>query len=82
MERGQGVSSPTETARAAVAPQIAQEEAQRALEVSEGAMSSRIIGYGKGKAPEKHMCVNCLHKGVECEWDEGGHGESELIFSF
>ena len=56
-----------------VAVRIAQEEeARRALEASEGAAMSGIMGYGKGKAPEKHVCTNCLRKGVECEWDEGG----------
>ena len=43
-----------------------------------------IEASGKGKAPEKHMCSHCLHKGIECEWDEGGRGESQkkLFFSF
>ena len=56
-----------------------EEEAQRALEAGEGVMSSGIMGYGKGKAPEKCVCVNCLHKGIECKWDEGGCSEFELI---
>ena len=58
------------------------EEAQRVLEASEEVTPSRIAGYGKGKVPEKRVCMNCLQKGVECEWDEGGQGESELIFFF
>ena len=52
------------------------------MEASEGAMLSEIMGYGKGKVPEKHMCTNCLCKGIKCEWDEGGHSEFELIFFF
>ena len=48
------------------------EEAQRVLEVGEEATPSGIAGYGKGKVLEKHVCTNCLCKGVECEWDEGG----------
>ena len=48
--------------------------------------SSRITGYRKGKAPEKRVCINCLRKGIECEWDEGGQGKSEkkinLLFDF
>ena len=65
-----------------VAVQIAQEmEAQRALEPE--AEPSGIMGYGKGKAPEKCVCTNCLRRGVECEWDEGGHGKSKKkIFFF
>ena len=56
-----------------VAAYIAQEEeAQRVSEAGEGAAPSRIVGYGKGKAPEKHICTNCLRKGIECKWDEGG----------
>ena len=49
-------------------------EAQRASEASEEATPSGIAGYGKGKVLEKHMCTNCLCKGVECEWDKGGQG--------
>ena len=53
------------------AAQIAQEiEAWRVLE-SEVALSG-IVGYGKEKVLEKHVCTSCLRKGVECEWDEGG----------
>ena len=48
------------------------EEAQRASEASEEAMLSGIAGYRKGKVPEKCVCMNCLRKGVKCEWDEGG----------
>ena len=48
------------------------EEAQRVSEASEEVMPSGIMGYGKGKALEKHIYMNCLRKGVECEWDEGG----------
>ena len=56
-----------------VATWIAWEEAaQKALEASSKASGSRILGYRKGKAPEKHVCTNCLRKGIECEWDEGG----------
>ena len=56
-----------------VAVCIAQvEEAQRVLEASEEATPSGIAGYGKGKVPEKCICTNCLQKGVECKWDEGG----------
>ena len=47
------------------------EEAWRVSEAGEETMPSRIAGYGKGKAPEKCVCMNCLRKGVECEWDEG-----------
>ena len=48
---------------------------------SEVALSG-IAGYGKGKVPEKHVCTNCLRKGVECEWDEGGQGKSEIYIYF
>ena len=48
-------------------------------EAGEETMPSGIAGYGKGKAPEKCVCMNCLRKGVECEWDEGGRGESKLM---
>ena len=52
---------------------IAQEEdARRESEAGEGVMQSGIMGYGKGKVLEKHICTNCLRKGVECEWDKGG----------
>ena len=54
-----------------VAARIAWEmEAWRALESK--AVLSGIAGYGKGKMLEKHVCTNCLRRGVECEWDEGG----------
>ena len=46
------------------------------------ALGSRIWGYRKGKAPEKHMCVHCLHKGIECEWDKGGQSESKNIYIY
>ena len=49
-----------------------EEEAWRASEAGEGVTLSGIVGYGKGKVPEKCICTNCLCKGVECEWDEGG----------
>ena len=56
-----------------VAVRITQEEeAQGALEAGIVVLGSGILGYGKGKAPEKHMCVNCLQKGIECKWDKGG----------
>ena len=42
------------------------------MEVGGEATPSRIMGYRKGKAPEKCICMNCLRKGIECEWDEGG----------
>ena len=58
------------------------EEAQRASEAGEEAMPSGIAGYRKGKVPEKHVCMNCLHKGIECKWDEGGQSESELMIFF
>ena len=51
-------------------------------EAGEGVMLSGIMGYRKGKTPEKCMCMNCLCKGIKCKWDEGGRSESELIFSF
>ena len=41
-----------------------------------------ILGYGKGKVPEKCICTNCLRKGIECEWDEGGQGKSKTPFFF
>ena len=40
------------------------------------------MGYRKGKALEKHVCTNCLRKGIECEWDKGGQGKSEKLFFF
>ena len=56
-----------------VAAHIAwEEDAWRVLEASGEGLQSAISGYGKGKAPEKRMCTNCLRKGVEYEWDEGG----------
>ena len=56
-----------------VAVQITrEEEAWGALEADEGAAPSGIAGYGKGKAPEKHVCTSCLKKGMECKWDKGG----------
>ena len=59
-----------------------EEDAWRASEAGEEVMPSRIMGYGKGKAPEKRVCTNCLRKGIECKWDEGGHGKSERFFLF
>ena len=41
-------------------------------EASGEGSQSVISGYGKGKALEKRVCMNCLRKGVKCEWDEGG----------
>ena len=56
-----------------VAARITQEQkAQRVSEAGGGASGSGILGYGKGKAPEKRVCTNCLRKGIECEWDKGG----------
>ena len=50
-----------------------EEEAWRMSELrSAEALGSSIQGYRKGKTPEKHMCVHCLCKGIECEWDVGG----------
>ena len=49
-----------------------EEEVQGVLEADEGAAPSGIAGYGKGKAPEKHVCTSCLKKGMECKWDKGG----------
>ena len=64
-----------------IAVHIAQEDdAWRVSEAGEGVMQSRIAGYGKGKAPEKHVCTNCLRKGIECEWDERGQGKSKRYF--
>ena len=59
-----------------------EEEARRVSEADEGAVPSRIAGYGKGKAPEKCGCTNCLRRGIECKWDEGGRGKSESFFFF
>ena len=64
-----------------VAAHLAREEdAWRASEASEQAMPSGIAGYRKGKAPEKHVCMNCLRKGIECEWVKGGQGKSKIFF--
>ena len=59
-----------------------EEDTWRASEASKGVMQSGIMGYRKGKAPEKNICTNCLRKGVECEWDEGGQGKSERYIFF
>ena len=45
-------------------------------------MLSGIAGYRKGKVLEKRICTSCLRKGIECEWDEGGRGKSEILFFF
>ena len=37
-----------------------------------------IKGYGKGKVPERWVCGQCICKGIECEWDEGGKGELDI----
>ena len=51
-----------------VAACIAQEEdAWRASETGREPSQSGITGYGKGKASEKRVCMNCLRKGIECE---------------
>ena len=50
------------------------------LKAGGGALGSGILGYRKGKAPEKRVCTNCLRKGIECEWDEGGQGKSGDFF--
>ena len=55
-----------------------EEEAWRALEASGRALGSGISGYRKGKAPKKRVCMNCLRKGIECEWDEGSQGKPEI----
>ena len=66
-----------------VAAWITQEEdAQSMLEAGGEASQSRIMGYGKGKVLEKHICMNCLRKGVKCEWNKGGQGESEELLFF
>ena len=56
-----------------------EEDAQRVLKAGREASHSRISRYRKGKAPEKCVCMNCLRKGIECKWDEGGQGESYFI---
>ena len=48
-----------------------EEDARRALPV-EKQHRVGLWGNGKRNAPEKHVCMNCLRKGVKCEWDEGG----------
>ena len=64
-----------------VTMQIAQEEdAQRASETSGAVLQCGIMGYRKGKVLEKHVCTNCLRKGIE--WDKGGQGKSEKLFFF
>ena len=56
-----------------VTTRIAQEEdTWRVSEASGEGLQSTISGYGKGKVPEKCVCTNCVRKGVECKWDEGG----------
>ena len=40
---------------------------------------SGIWGHSKGKALEKRVCRQCICKGIECKWEEGGKGESELL---
>ena len=63
-----------------VTVQIAwEEEAQRVSEAGREAMPSRITGYRKGKVPEKQVCMNCLRRGIECKWDEGGQGKSKIV---
>ena len=49
-----------------------EEDAWRTLEAGGEGSQSVISGYGKGKVPEKHICTNCLRKGIKCKWDEGG----------
>ena len=49
-----------------------EEDIWRVLEAGSEGLQSMILGYGKGKVLEKHVCMNCLRKGIECEWDEGG----------
>ena len=68
--------------RKAAAQITQEEEAWGVSEANEGAALSGIVGYGKGKAPEKRMCTSCLKKGMECEWDEGGQGKSERIYIY
>ena len=29
-----------------------------------------------------YIMIKCLRKGIECEWDEGGWGKSEILFFF
>ena len=57
-------------------------EVLRALEADGEPLHSGIAGYGKGKVPEKRVCMNCLRKGIECEWGKGGYGESNEYNSF
>ena len=71
MKEGQGVSGPS-TAAGAAAWIVQEEDAWRALEAGEEVMQSGIVGYRKGKVPEKCICMNCVRKGIECEWDKGG----------
>ena len=59
-----------------------EEDAWRTLEAGGEGSQSVISGYGKGKVPEKHICTNCLRKGIKCKWDEGGRGKSEKLFFF
>ena len=47
-----------------------EEDAWRVSETSGEPLHSRIVGYGKGRVPERCVCTNCLRKGIE--WDEGG----------
>ena len=42
------------------------------MEAGGEGLHSTISGYRKGKAAEKQVCMNCLRKGIKCEWDEGG----------
>ena len=64
-----------------VATSLTQEqEALRASEASGRVSGGGILGYGKGKALEKQVGTNCLRKGIECEWDDGGRGESKNYF--
>ena len=64
-----------------VAVHIAQEEEVWRVSESKVVLSG-IAGYRKGKVPEKCVCTNCLRKGIECEWDEGGRGKSEIYKIF
>ena len=52
------------------------------LEAGGEGSQSAILGYGKGKALEKRVCMNCLRKGIKCEWDKGGQGKPESFFFF
>ena len=49
-------------------------EAQRTAEAEEAQRTA-----GKGKVPEKQVCMNCLRRGIEWKWDEGGQGKSKII---